>query len=117
VRRGREGIVRGRRAGGRVFRRARFDRAFAINVHLFRADARRELGVLRRALKPTALYLFQQHPSASQTRTVTEELRAALTTNAFRVREVRSKGSGASTITFIVAAPTRSSESRSWEPL
>jgi SAM-dependent methyltransferase len=92
--------------GDADFWRARFDAAFAINVHLFRADARRELDVLRRALKPTgALYLFQQHPSASRTRTVTEELRAALTTNAFGVREVRSKGSGASTMTCIVAAP------------
>jgi SAM-dependent methyltransferase len=42
------------------FRGMRFDMAFAINVRLFRVDARRELDVLREALKPTgALYLFQ----------------------------------------------------------
>jgi SAM-dependent methyltransferase len=91
--------------GDADFRRTRFDTAFAINVHLFQADAHREQDVLRRALKPAgALYLFQQHPSAGRTRTVTEELRAALTSNGFVVREVKSKGSGASTMTCIVAA-------------
>lgn len=88
------------------FRGARFDTAFAINVRLFQANARRELDVLRQALKPTgALYLFQQHPSAGRTRAVTEELRTVLTTDEFVVREVRSTGSGASSMTCIVAWP------------
>jgi SAM-dependent methyltransferase len=94
------------------FRGAQFDTAFAINVRLFRADASRELDVLRQALKPTGA-LFQQHPSAGRTRAVTEELRAALTTNEFVVRDVRSTASGDSTMSCIVAWPlTRSTSFR-----
>jgi SAM-dependent methyltransferase len=88
------------------FGNQRFDKAFAINVRLFRAEAGREFEVLRRALKPSGgLYLFQQHPSASRTQTVTDELQSALTGTGFTVLNVGSKGSGASTMTCIVAGP------------
>jgi trans-aconitate methyltransferase len=53
-----------------------FDKAFAVNVRLFRADAGREADVLRGALAPHgALYLVQQHPSAARTRAVTASRR------------------------------------------
>ena len=91
------------------FDRHQFDKAFAINVHLFRVDAARELDVLRSALKPMGtLYLFQQHPSAARTRAVTNELRAVLTTDGFVVREARTRGSGASRMTCIGAASSAS---------
>jgi hypothetical protein len=60
--------------------------------------------VLRRVLSlKGALYFFQQHPSASRTRTVMDELRTALEGNGFSVRNVESTGCGASTMTCIVA--------------
>lgn len=81
----------------------RFDKVFAVNVRLFRADAAREADVLRRALVPHgALYLFQQHPSAGRTRAVTAELTAALERAGFSVRNVMTRGTGASTMTCIV---------------
>jgi cyclopropane fatty-acyl-phospholipid synthase-like methyltransferase len=54
----------------------RFDKAFAINVRLFRGSvALQEADVLRRALRRDgALYVFQQHPSEARTRAVTDEL-------------------------------------------
>jgi cyclopropane fatty-acyl-phospholipid synthase-like methyltransferase len=85
----------------------RFDKVFAVNVRLFRADATREADVLRHALSPEgALYLFQQHPSEKRTRAVTDELSAALERNGFAVRNVTSRGAGASTMTCIVARST-----------
>jgi SAM-dependent methyltransferase len=81
-----------------------FDKAFAVNVRLFRTDARREADVLRRALAPEgAFYLFQHHPSAERTRAITEELTAALKRDGFAVRNVTTRGAGASTMTCIVA--------------
>jgi trans-aconitate methyltransferase len=83
----------------------RFDKVFALNVRLFRADAAAEAAVLHEALEPHgALYLFQQHPSAERTRTVTHELTAGLERHRFAVREVATKGAGATTMTCIVAA-------------
>jgi SAM-dependent methyltransferase len=85
-----------------------FDKAFAINVRLFRTGAGREAEVLRSVLKPTGLlFLFQHHPSAHRTRAVTEELQSALTDAGFAIRTQMSKGSGASTVTCIVAQPPR----------
>ena len=85
-----------------------FEKAFAVNVRLFRAEAAREAEVLRRALTPNgALYLFQQHPSANRTRAVTDELKVALERNGLVVREVEEVGSGPSTMTCVVAAPRR----------
>lgn len=83
----------------------RFDKAFAINVRLFRGDAgAREAEVLRRVLAPGArLYLLQQHPFAERTRAVTEELERALQANGFRIRERLSSGEGDSLITCLVA--------------
>jgi cyclopropane fatty-acyl-phospholipid synthase-like methyltransferase len=82
----------------------RFDRVFAINVRLFQSGARNEAELLRRALKPDgSVYLFQQHPSQARTEAVTEELRTALIAHGFVVRDVLSKGSGATTMTCIVA--------------
>jgi SAM-dependent methyltransferase len=81
----------------------RFDKVFAVNARLFRADAAREADVLRRALAPQGvLYLFQQHPSAERTRAVTDELTAALERASFAVRNVTTRGAGASTMTCIV---------------
>jgi trans-aconitate methyltransferase len=83
----------------------RFDKAFAVNVRLFRADAGREADVLRRALVPDgALYLVQQHPSAARTRAVTDELTTALARHGFTVRDVLARGEGASAMTCVVAA-------------
>jgi trans-aconitate methyltransferase len=84
----------------------RFDKIFAVNVRLFRADATREAGVLRRALAPRgALYLFQQHPSAERTLAVMDELTAALERAGFAVRKVTTRGAGASTMACIVGEP------------
>jgi SAM-dependent methyltransferase len=81
----------------------RFDKVFAVNVRLFRADAAREADVLRRALAPLgALYLFQQHPSAGRTRAVTAELTAALERADFAVRNVMTRGGGPAATTCIV---------------
>ena len=81
----------------------RFDKMFAVNVRLFRADPAREPEALRRALAPRGvLYLFQQHPSAERTRAVTDELTAALERAGFAVRKVTTRGAGASTMTCIV---------------
>jgi cyclopropane fatty-acyl-phospholipid synthase-like methyltransferase len=86
----------------------RFDKVFAINVRLLRTAPAAEADFLRRLLKPTgAMYLFQQHPSAHRTRTVTDELKTALQRNGFAVREVLAKGTGASAMTCIVAEPHR----------
>ncbi|MGH3006579.1 MAG: class I SAM-dependent methyltransferase [Gaiellaceae bacterium] len=88
------------------FGNERFDKVFAINVRLFRAEAAREADVLQRLLIPKGvLYLFQQHPSANRTRAVTDELRSALERNGLTVRKLTSTGSGASTMTCIVAGP------------
>jgi SAM-dependent methyltransferase len=114
VRRNREHVE----AGKAVFQAAeltkadfggeRFDKVFAVNVRLLRADGAREAAALRRLLEPRgALYLFQQHPSARRTRAVTDELRASLEQNGFVVREVLSKGAGDSAMTCIVAQPRR----------
>jgi len=85
-----------------------FDKAFAINVRLFRADAAREADVLRRTLAPQGLlYLFQQHPSERRTHLVTEELATALEGNGFTVHELKHTGAGDSVMTAIVAAPLR----------
>jgi ubiquinone/menaquinone biosynthesis C-methylase UbiE len=83
----------------------RFDKAFAINVRLFRDDAAaREAEVLRRLLAPGArLFLFQQHPSAERTRAVTEELERALGSNGLHVRERSSSGEGDALTTCLVA--------------
>ena len=84
----------------------RFDKIFAINVRLFRKEPARDAEVLNRALKPSgALYLFQQHPSAERTRAVTQELEIGLERNGFAVREVKQKGTGASTMSCIVTKP------------
>jgi histidinol-phosphate/aromatic aminotransferase/cobyric acid decarboxylase-like protein len=84
----------------------RFDKVFAVSVRLFRMDAAREAAALERLLEPSgAFYLFQQHPSERRTRAVTDELSAALEQNGFLVREVLSKGAGASAMTCIVAEP------------
>ena len=48
------------------------------------------------------LYLFQQHPSAERTRAVTDELTAAIERAGFAVRNVTTRGAGASTMTCIV---------------
>ena len=90
------------------FGNERFDKVFAINVRLFRAEAAREAEVLLHLLTPKgALYLFQQHPSTSRTRAVTDELKTALERNGFIVRKVMSAGAGASPMTCIVAGPHR----------
>jgi hypothetical protein len=82
-----------------------FDKAFAINVRLFRSDAKREAEVLKRLLQPGGrLYLFQQHPSAERTQAVTEELRTALESNGFAIAEIKRTGRGAASMTCIVAA-------------
>jgi SAM-dependent methyltransferase len=83
----------------------RFDKVFAVNVRLFRADAGREADALRQALVPRGgLYLFQQHPSAERTRAVTDELTTALERHGFTVRDVVTRGGGASTMTCVLAA-------------
>lgn len=82
----------------------RFDKVFAVNVRLFREDAGREAEILRRALASDgALYLIQQHPSAPRTRAVTDELTIALARNGFTVRDVVTRGAGASTMSCVVA--------------
>ena len=82
----------------------RFDKAFAVNVRLFRADAGREADVLRGALAPHgALYLIQQHPSTARTQAVTDELTTALERHEFTVRDVLTRGEGASAMTCVVA--------------
>lgn len=82
----------------------RFDKVFAVNVRLFRADAAREAEVLRRALAPEgALYVIQQHPSAERTRVVTDELTTALERQGFTVRDVVTRGAADSTMTCVVA--------------
>ena len=110
ARRNREHVAAGRAAFRAVelkdasFGNQRFDKVFAINVRLFRADAAKEGEVLRHALTPRgALYLFQQHPSANRTRAATDELKTGLERNGFNVRKIESTGSGASTMTCIVA--------------
>jgi SAM-dependent methyltransferase len=83
----------------------RFDKAFAINVHLFRKEPAREAEVLRRHLKPNgALYLFQHHPSARRTHAMTDELRTALELSGFTV-DILATGVGDATKTCLVAAP------------
>jgi len=83
---------------------ARFDKVFAVNVRLFAADAEDVASALRRALEPSgALYLVQQHPSAGRTSAATEELKVGLRRNGFSIREERSKGADASSLTCIVA--------------
>jgi protein-L-isoaspartate O-methyltransferase len=85
----------------------RFDKAFAINVRLFRAAALQEADVLRRALRRDgALYVFQQHPSGARTRAVTDELEAVLERYRFAVRTTLRRGGGAATMTCVVAEPT-----------
>jgi protein-L-isoaspartate O-methyltransferase len=87
--------------------RNRFDKAFVINVRLFRTDAAQEARVLKGLLKPRgAFYLFQQHPSAKRTRAVTEELAIALEDQGFGVEDVKARGGGDALMTCIVAAPS-----------
>jgi cyclopropane fatty-acyl-phospholipid synthase-like methyltransferase len=83
----------------------RFDKAFAINVRLFRGDAAaREAEILRRLLAPGGrLYLIQQHPSAERTRAVTAELEGALAGNGFRIVDRRTTGRGDALMTCLVA--------------
>jgi SAM-dependent methyltransferase len=86
------------------FGQARFDKVFAVNVRLFRANAAEEAEGLRRLLKPRgALYLFQHHPTARRTRAVTGELTLALDHNGFTVREVLTTGVRAASMACILA--------------
>lgn len=83
-----------------------FDKLFAVNVPIFRADAAREAAVVRRLLEPIGVIsLFEQHPSASRTRRVTTELETALERYGFAVRTTVSTGTGDSTMTCIEAVP------------
>ena len=82
----------------------RYDKAFAVNVRLFGAEATREADVLRRHLAPDGgLYLFQRHPSAARTHAVTDELRTGLERAGFTVRAITATGSGDAVTTCIVA--------------
>jgi ubiquinone/menaquinone biosynthesis C-methylase UbiE len=82
----------------------RFDKAFAVNVRLFRADAEAEADVLERVLvEGGVLYLFLQHPSAARTRAATEELTAGLERHGFVVHDVVTRGRDASAMTCVVA--------------
>ncbi len=81
-----------------------FDKAFVVNVRLFRAHETRQAEVLRRHLAPSGtLYLVQQHPSARRTEAVTEELKSALERHGFTIRGIDSNGAGDALMTCIVA--------------
>lgn len=83
-----------------------FDKAFAVNMRLFREDETRQAEVLRRHLAPSGtLYLVQQHPSAKRTKAVTEELKSALERHGFTLRGIDSTGAGNALMTCIVATP------------
>ena len=113
ARRNRECVDQGRAAFEAVALGAadlndRFDKVFAINVALFRGDAGDEAEALKRLLAPEgAVYLFQQHPSASRSRAVTDALTASLLGNGFSLRHTTSRGQGASLMTCIVAESLR----------
>ena len=111
VRRNREDVDSGRatfhavRLADAAFIRERFDKAYAINVRLFRTDPAREADVLGRLLEPrAALYLFQQHPSAERTRAATDELALALEAHGFALPELKACGAGDTLMTCLIAA-------------
>ncbi len=70
--------------------KARFDKAFAINVNVFwLSPATRELAVVRRALAPGGrFFLFYEAPEPERAREVAQRLAAALHAAAFTEREV-----------------------------
>jgi hypothetical protein len=90
----------------------RFDKAFAINVGLFRERAKEDAAVLRALLRSDGrFYSFQQHPTPERTRAATAELLVALEQQRFAVVAVERSGTGGSLLTCVVAetgAPRRS---------
>jgi len=63
----------------------RFDTIFAIHVNLFRQQAERDLGIIRRLLKPNgAFFALGQPLDAAATRATAESIAAVLEAHGFR---------------------------------
>ncbi len=67
----------------------RFDKIFAINVGLFRGEAARDSGIIKRLLSPEgALYLFHQPPIERKTREFADATNNMLRENGLSIREI-----------------------------